>query len=510
MLVDRFKDVETPGQGLGIIAGAIQKHKLSGDEVDELIDHIGEYSPQISGYMLARDFVPGLAELEHEDVRIADRWGDILATEFRRNIVSGEKDIMDSLAELGGSRLQAEEWQQEMAQGDFATRREATIEIFKAFSKLDDKQKETLIGTKLFGDIFGDQQERLTAVIEKTAEGYDELGGDVEKFARRHEGALNEVIKKTRVFRSELDEMTGGALGPAGELFGAALPSVSTIAGSYLGNKIANRGLKQTVKDIGGTAGRAASKIGSFAGRFGILAKNIGTKVLPTLGRFATGLGRFVTGPVGATIITVGTLAYEIYKHWDTISEKTGLFVNEMGDFFGGMRDGIIDDVNMIVDAVNGMIQGINGIEISVPDWVPKIGGVSWSPDIGYISHIGSKGLHIPQVPGLAEGGEIIRSGLTLVGERGPELLHLPAGAQVQPLPAAGTPDLSLGNRAVQPLPAGASGDINVYIDARGASPGVGQEIRRVMRSEFNQLFDVRFESRFKAMSLKRPLITER
>jgi len=39
-------------------------------------------------------------------------------------------------------------------------------------------------------------------------------------------------------------------------------------------------------------------------------------------------------------------------------------------------------------------------------------------------------------IPGLADGGTIVRPGLTLVGEYGPELVGLPQGARVQPLTA--------------------------------------------------------------------------
>lgn len=40
-------------------------------------------------------------------------------------------------------------------------------------------------------------------------------------------------------------------------------------------------------------------------------------------------------------------------------------------------------------------------------------------------------------IPGAAEGGNVVRSGSVLVGERGPEILNLPTGAQVVPLDRA-------------------------------------------------------------------------
>ena len=44
-----------------------------------------------------------------------------------------------------------------------------------------------------------------------------------------------------------------------------------------------------------------------------------------------------------------------------------------------------------------------------------------------------NKELELPNIPGLAGGGSVTRSGAVLVGERGPELLNLPRGAVVSP-----------------------------------------------------------------------------
>ena len=74
--------------------------------------------------------------------------------------------------------------------------------------------------------------------------------------------------------------------------------------------------------------------------------------------------------------------------------------------------------MNGIIDIINGAIKGLNKIQI--PDWVPGVGG---------------KGLNIPEIPKLAEGGTIQQSGSVIVGEQGAELLTLPQGATVAPLP---------------------------------------------------------------------------
>lgn len=58
-------------------------------------------------------------------------------------------------------------------------------------------------------------------------------------------------------------------------------------------------------------------------------------------------------------------------------------------------------------------------------------------------------------IPGLANGGTVTTAGLTLVGERGPELLSLPRGAQVTPL----TGSTGGGGNITINMPAGANGD---------------------------------------------------
>lgn len=90
-------------------------------------------------------------------------------------------------------------------------------------------------------------------------------------------------------------------------------------------------------------------------------------------------------------------------------------------DIWDGLVSGIKSAINFIIKGINWFIEGLN--KIKIPDWVPVVGG---------------KGLNIPTIPLLARGGEITETGYAIVGEAGPELLHLPRGAQVAPLGAGG------------------------------------------------------------------------
>lgn len=104
-------------------------------------------------------------------------------------------------------------------------------------------------------------------------------------------------------------------------------------------------------------------------------------------------------------------------------------------DFFGHIWDGIYGilkgTINLIIRAINGMVKQLNKVSFNVPDWIPFIGGKKW-------------GFNLPTIPELAEGGRVLKSGLALVGEAGPEMLHLPKGAKVAPLEKTVEKDINL------------------------------------------------------------------
>ncbi len=76
-------------------------------------------------------------------------------------------------------------------------------------------------------------------------------------------------------------------------------------------------------------------------------------------------------------------------------------------DIFKGAVNWIID---IFEGVVNTIIDGINSISIDIPDWVPKIGGSHFGPNLARL-----------EIPRLATGG--ITSGPTtaLIGEAGRE-----------------------------------------------------------------------------------------
>ncbi len=110
----------------------------------------------------------------------------------------------------------------------------------------------------------------------------------------------------------------------------------------------------------------------------------------------AVGALLVVLGPIGVAILAIGLITAAvliIWKNWETVLK------------------GIKVVLNAIISLINVLAEGLA--------LLPKLFGFDVS---------------IPNIPGFATGGTAGRTGAALVGERGPEVVNLPAGAQVSPI----------------------------------------------------------------------------
>ncbi|TCB97585.1 phage tail protein [Micromonospora zingiberis] len=115
-------------------------------------------------------------------------------------------------------------------------------------------------------------------------------------------------------------------------------------------------------------------------------------------------------------------------------------WISDRGEKFMGWLRGL---PRKIGNAAKGAFDGWKWAFRSAINWIIgrwnnlsfRIPGIS-VPGIGQIW--GGATIDTPNLPMLANGGRIIRDGLAVVGERGPELHHFKAGAAVQPLGPGG------------------------------------------------------------------------
>lgn len=137
---------------------------------------------------------------------------------------------------------------------------------------------------------------------------------------------------------------------------------------------------------------------------------------------------------------------------WDWLVSKVKTGVDKVGGFMTGMKDWVVEKWNQVVGFVQGIPGRIskaasgmwNGIKNSFRDavnWIiRKWNNLSFTIGGGTFAgqRIPGMTLSTPNIPMLAKGGHITGAGTALVGERGPELVHLGRGATVQPLSGGG------------------------------------------------------------------------
>lgn len=124
-------------------------------------------------------------------------------------------------------------------------------------------------------------------------------------------------------------------------------------------------------------------------------------------------------------------LAFEYLWHvagaaWDWIKGKWGEAVSVFSVIWDAIKTGFAKVEGWITAPFRAAFNAVatlwnstvGGFGFSIPSWVPFVGGDSFK---------------IPNMPHLATGGTMLRGGLALVGERGPEVVSLPTGATVHP-----------------------------------------------------------------------------
>lgn len=98
-----------------------------------------------------------------------------------------------------------------------------------------------------------------------------------------------------------------------------------------------------------------------------------------------------------------------------------------IADIFKSMAQSLERDLNAIIRVVNGVAREINNL------FGMNIFGQTGYVDFG-ITHEYVRRNVSGRIPGLADGGTVVRGGATLVGENGPEILNLSKGSSVIPL----------------------------------------------------------------------------
>lgn len=165
--------------------------------------------------------------------------------------------------------------------------------------------------------------------------------------------------------------------------------------------------------------------LGSFVTSFAIVRTAITLYTIAiSIATIATGgfasVVAFITSPITIAVVIIAALIgllYTLWRNWGALTAE--------GTFLGNKIQWVKDKFNQLKDSINGMIQALGNIKMpkALTDILDKMKGLGNVPGLGNFF----KG----KLPGFANGVRNFAGGLSIVGERGPELVNLPKGSDV-------------------------------------------------------------------------------
>ncbi len=139
-----------------------------------------------------------------------------------------------------------------------------------------------------------------------------------------------------------------------------------------------------------------------------------------------------IKGAISAAVNTITSIISGVLTVFDgLITFISGVFTGNWRQAWEGVKSifkGIFDTfaaickapINAVIGIINGAISALNKINVTIPDWVPGMGGKSF-------------GINIPTIPQLYKGTDNWKGGMAMIHDRGGEIVDLPQGSRVYP-----------------------------------------------------------------------------
>ena len=156
--------------------------------------------------------------------------------------------------------------------------------------------------------------------------------------------------------------------------------------------------------------------------------------IIPTLQFIGMVIGVIIVGSILYLIAVIKAVLIVVdllVRAFSWVADQVRQNVNQMVASWDAFKLGIEIIAGAIKNSFRAAFNAVAGfwndtigkLSFTVPNWVPAMGGKTWS---------------VPKIPYLAEGTDYFQGGPAIVGEQGPELVNLPTGSSVTPNKALG------------------------------------------------------------------------
>lgn len=137
---------------------------------------------------------------------------------------------------------------------------------------------------------------------------------------------------------------------------------------------------------------------------------NLANTVLAGLETAFVALSPYIQSVIGILTNLIEFVTNVFSGNWSAAWQN---IVNIFGNVFGMIVNLAKVPINAVISAINWVLSKINSISVTIPDWVPGVGGKTL-------------GFNIPTIPALAAGGVATAPTLAMIGEGGEPEAVLP------------------------------------------------------------------------------------
>lgn len=322
---------------------------------------------------LARDEAQGLTK---ESVELANKiaaFNDVDPTEVLEAMKSGFTGMSEPLRRFGvDARVTSLE---------AVAQKEGLMGLTETFKTLDPAIRQSVQAQAL--------------MIQMTNQSSDAING--------FEANQDSYIRRTQEMKAQITDLSvalGEALMP---ILDDAVKAITPVIKKFV--KWAEEN-PELVKQITITT-TAITGLVAVVGILGMMLIPLKAGILGVGAAFA-----FLASPIGLIIVLIGLLAglgWYLYNNWEAVVGGLEILWEDMSEIFtkvwGNIKETTKKTINLMigfvegfanswVKAVNTIVRAINSLSISIPDWVPGIGGRGWSPNLKRMSEVNIPRLH--------------------------------------------------------------------------------------------------------------------
>lgn len=255
----------------------------------------------------------------------------------------------------------------------------------------------------------------FTAVGNAIKKVLSQCGVDMKKFSAN----LNNIKTRASSIINNLKTIFSTVFGTIGKVVRAAANVIAAIFGKKISSTCSTaKAVLQALKIVVGVV---------FGAIATLIKKNMAVIVPVVKVAFSA-----IKGAISAAVNTITSLISGVLTIFDGLTTFiSGVFTGNWRKAWEGIKTifkGVFDSlaalckapINAVIGIINGAISGINKLNISIPDWVPGLGGKSF-------------GINIPTIPMLYKGTDNWKGGAAIIHDRGGEIVDLPQGSRVYP-----------------------------------------------------------------------------